>query len=127
MRTEDNYQIAIQVETRYLPQKSNPEHKNYTFSYTMTISNMGTVAARLLSRHWIIKNAKDQVTEVKGDGVIGEQPLIEPGKSYQYTSAAILNTSVGTMEGSYHLLAEDGQFFEAKIAPFTLASPKALH
>ncbi|MDO3385264.1 Co2+/Mg2+ efflux protein ApaG [Gilvimarinus sp. SDUM040013] len=119
--------IQIEVETGYLPEQSQPDHQRFAFRYTITIHNHGDNAAQLLSRYWRITDAEDQVREVRGDGVIGEQPTIEPGSYYRYTSGAVLQTFAGTMEGSYQMRAADGQEFDATIPAFALVQPSALH
>lgn len=119
--------ILIGVETSYLPEQSDPGSERYVFSYTITIQNGGEEAARLLRRHWIITDANGKVQEVRGDGVVGEQPHLEPGRGFRYSSGAILETPVGTMEGSYQLVTDDGHNFDAPIAPFRLAMPGILH
>lgn len=124
---DDRYQILIDVATQYIEEQSHPENDQFVFSYTINICNIGTLTAQLLSRHWIITDANNDVQEVKGEGVVGEQPIIEPGASYTYTSGVVLNTSVGHMQGSYQMLSEDGQLFDAPIDAFTLARPHALH
>ena len=121
------YKINIEVETAYLTAESQPQENQYVFAYTITIINTGTIAAKLLSRHWLIINAEEKTCEVEGEGVVGEQPRIEPGSSYQYTSGTVLDTPVGTMQGSYQMIADDGQQFEATIMPFSLAAPGMLH
>lgn len=121
------YQIEIQTEPAYLDEQSTPAEKQYVFAYTITIRNTGTVAARLLSRHWLITDANGQEREVRGDGVAGEQPLLPPGGDFRYTSGAMLETPVGSMRGSYQMLADDGIRFEAPIPVFTLAIPHTLH
>jgi len=121
------YTIDIRVETRFVPQQSRPHDNRFVFAYTITLRNTGDVPAQLLSRHWVITDANGKVEEVRGDGVIGEQPWMRPGDDYQYTSGAVLETPVGTMHGSYRMLADDGTRFDAPIAPFTLAIPRALH
>lgn len=123
----DSSAIKIDVETRYLPEQSAPAENRFVFAYTITISNRGTNAVRLLSRHWRITDANNRVQEVRGEGVVGEQPLIEPGASYRYTSGSMLETPVGTMEGSYAMVGTDGHHFDAPIAVFSLAQPGALH
>lgn len=122
-----NTPIDIQVKTHYLAEKSNPLEEQYVFAYTITIRNMGTESAKLLKRHWIITDAEGHVEEVKGDGVIGSQPDLKPGETFEYTSGAILSTPVGSMEGSYLMLAEDGTHFNAEIPAFSLAIPNILH
>lgn len=121
------YQIEIKTEPAYLEEQSTPSKNQYVFAYTITIRNTGTVAARLISRHWLITDANGQVREVRGDGVAGEQPLLQPGKDFRYTSGAMLETPVGSMRGSYSMLADDGIRFEAPIPVFTLAMPHTLH
>lgn len=123
----DSSAIKIDVVTRYLPEQSAPGENRFVFAYTITISNRGDNAARLLSRHWRITDANNRVQEVRGEGVVGEQPLIEPGDSYTYTSGSMLETPVGTMEGSYEMISTDGQRFNAPIPVFSLAQPGALH
>ncbi len=125
--TDPRYRIDVSVATRYLPAQSQPEQNRYAFAYTVTIENKGQLPAQLLSRHWIITDGDGQVQEVRGDGVIGEQPLIAPGQRHVYTSGTLMATRVGSMQGSYAMLAEDGRQFEAVIAPFRLAVPGALH
>lgn len=119
--------IRVQVRTQYLPQRSTPEDERFVFAYTITISNVGTQSAQLISRHWIITDSDGTVEEVDGPGVVGAQPLLEPGSQHEYTSFCPLKTSVGTMHGSYTMVTPDGETFEARIAPFTLATPYALH
>jgi ApaG protein len=122
-----NYQIDIAVETTYIEQQSVPDKNRYVFAYTITIENAGAMPAQLLSRHWIITDAADHVQEVRGDGVIGEQPNLAPGESFTYTSAAMIETPVGTMHGSYQMIAKDGTTFDAPIAAFRLSIPNVLH
>lgn len=119
--------IRIEVETAYLDHQSEPDEDRYAFAYSITIHNEGLVAAKLLSRHWIITDADGGVQEVRGEGVVGEQPLIRPGERFQYTSGAILPTPVGSMRGAYTMIDAGGHEFEAPIAAFTLARPGALH
>lgn len=119
--------IRIDVETAYLDQQSDPGEGRYAFAYSITISNDGPVAARLLSRHWIITDADGGVQEVRGVGVVGEQPLIRPGEGFRYSSGAIIPTPVGSMRGAYQMVDETGRRFEAPIATFTLARPGTLH
>ena len=119
--------IRVSAETTYVPDQSDPGSQRYVFAYTITIRNEGSEAAKLLRRHWIITDANGKVQEVRGDGVMGEQPHLEPGQGFRYSSAAILETPVGTMQGSYHMLADDGAQFDAPIAPFRLAVPGLLH
>lgn len=119
--------IKVDVATRYLEQDSDPEGEKFVFAYTITITNMGDMAAKLLTRHWIITHGNGKMQEVKGEGVVGEQPLIKPGQGYQYTSGTILETPVGTMGGSYQMIDEDGHQFNAAIPDFVLSSPHTLH
>ena len=121
------YRINISVNTAYLAEQSDPSADRYVFAYTITIENVGTVAAQLISRHWVITDADDVVQEVKGLGVVGEQPLLRPGETFEYSSGAALATPVGTMHGSYQMVAEDGNKFDAEIPRFTLAMPRVLH
>ena len=127
MSIETPYAIGIQVATQYLDEESLPEHNRFVFAYTIRIENVGTVAAQLISRHWIIADGESRVQEVRGLGVIGEQPLLQPGESFEYTSGCQLETPVGTMRGSYQMTAEDGTQFEAPIPEFTLRIPRTLH
>src|ERR1700751_4994740 len=121
------HQIRIEVETAYLDEQSDPKERRYVFSYTITIRNEGSVSARLLKRHWVITDANGKVQEVRGDGVVGEQPHLKPGQGFRYSSGAVLETPVGAMHGSYQMVADDGERFDAPIAPFTLAIPGVLH
>jgi len=121
------YHISINVNTAYLAEQSDPSSDRYVFAYTITISNTGTVAAQLISRHWIITDAESVTQEVKGLGVVGEQPLLRPGESFEYTSGTAMATPVGTMHGSYQMVAEDGNKFDAEIPAFTLSMPRVLH
>ncbi|MFG0381743.1 Co2+/Mg2+ efflux protein ApaG [Pseudomonas sp. zbq_18] len=121
------YQIDVSVETRYLPEQSTPEQNRYAFAYTVTLHNSGAVAAKLLSRHWIITDGDGRVQEVRGAGVVGQQPHLEPGQSHTYSSGTVMATKVGNMHGSYQMVADDGTRFDAPIAPFRLAMPGSLH
>jgi ApaG protein len=121
------YQININVNTAYLAEQSDPSADRYVFTYTISITNSGTVAAQLISRHWIITDAENVTQEVKGLGVVGEQPLLRPGESFEYTSGTALATPVGTMRGTYQMVAEDGNKFDAEIPVFTLSMPRVLH
>ena len=125
--SERKYDITVAVKTAYLPEQSDPARSTYVFAYTITITNTGEVAAQLISRHWIITDADSQVQEVKGLGVVGQQPLIEPGESFEYTSGTSLATAVGTMRGTYQMVAGDGKSFDAEIPQFTLSMPRVLH
>jgi ApaG protein len=119
--------IDIAVATRFLDDQSVPEDQRYVFSYTIRIHNRGEIPARLISRHWIITDANGKVQEVRGDGVVGEQPRLAPGESFEYTSGAVLETGLGTMRGSYRMRTDDGTAFDAPIEPFTLSIPRTLH
>jgi ApaG protein len=121
------HRISIDVETTYLDDQSEPREQRYVFAYTVTIRNEGEVPAKLLTRHWIITDANGRVQEVRGDGVVGEQPYLKPGQGFRYSSGAVLETPVGTMQGSYQMIADDGAQFDAPIAAFRLAMPGMLH
>jgi ApaG protein len=125
--SDSQYQISIQVLSRHLPEQSDPDRGVFSFAYTVRITNSGQVAAQLVSRHWIIRDGRGEVVEVKGLGVVGRQPLIEPGQTYEYTSGSQLATPVGTMTGSYFFVAEDNHRFDAPIPEFALTVPRALH
>ncbi len=121
------YRLDIVVKTRFVPEQSDPVEGRFVFAYTITITNVGDVAAQLISRHWIITDADAHVEEVKGLGVVGHQPLLSPGETFEYTSGTALATRTGSMRGSYFVVAEDGTRFEAPIDEFALAVPRALH
>ncbi|MDE1886292.1 MAG: Co2+/Mg2+ efflux protein ApaG [Xanthomonadaceae bacterium] len=127
MNNERAYSIRVSVTTRFLDDQSEPANNRYAFAYTINIANTGSMPAKLLTRHWIITDANGRVQEVHGDGVVGEQPRLKPGEGFEYTSGAILETAVGTMRGSYQMLADDGRRFDAAIAPFTLSIPRTIH
>ncbi len=127
MIQETPHQIAVQVETDYVENQSVPEKHRYVFSYTITIRNDGSEAAKLLNRHWIITNADGKVQEVKGEGVVGEKPHLKPGESFRYTSGTVLDTPVGSMQGSYDMVDNQGNHFDAQIPAFSLAMPGSLH
>jgi ApaG protein len=127
MATATVYTIEVSAVTQYLADQSDEAADRYVFAYTITLRNTGTVAAQLISRHWIITDAKGLVQEVRGLGVVGAQPLLQPGESFEYTSAAAIATPVGTMKGSYQMVATDGARFEAPIPQFTLSVPRVLH
>ena len=127
MAQEKRYEIAVSAATKYLSGESDEAAGRYAFAYTITIRNAGSVAAQLISRHWIITDAQGLVQEVRGLGVIGEQPRLQPGESFEYTSGSSIATPVGTMRGSYQMLAVDGTRFEAQIPEFTLSVPRVLH
>ena len=121
------YEITVVPKATLLADQSDPGKSQFVFSYTITITNTGDIAAQLVSRHWIITDAEHKVQEVKGLGVVGQQPLLKPGESFEYTSGVSIATAVGTMRGSYQMRAEDGQTFDAQIPPFTLSVPRTLH
>lgn len=121
------YEVKVSVATQYLREQSDPDQGNFVFAYTVTIRNTGTVAAQVIARHWIITDAKNHVEEVKGLGVVGHQPFLPPGKSFEYTSGSALKTPQGSMKGSYFCVAEDGHRFEAEIPEFVLSLPRTLH
>jgi len=124
--SHESHNIRVEVSTSYLDEQSSPSEQRYVFSYTITIRNEGQRSAKLLTRHWIITDANGRVKEVRGEGVVGEQPHLEPGQGFRYSSGAVLETPVGTMEGSYQMVDADGQRFDAPIAPFRLAIPGIL-
>jgi ApaG protein len=119
--------IKVDVETRYISEQSNPEQDYYVFAYTITIMNKGDMPAKLLNRHWVITDSNQKVQEVRGEGVVGEQPHLKPGEQFVYTSGTMLETAVGTMHGSYEMLADDGSTFDAAIDEFILSTPRVLH
>lgn len=126
--TESNkYVVAVSAVPQYVAEQSDPANDHYVFAYTITIENVGSVAAQLIARHWVITDASGEVQEVRGLGVIGRQPLLQPGEKFVYTSGCQLDTPVGTMRGSYQMTAIDGYQFEAQIPEFTLAVPHVLH
>jgi ApaG protein len=122
-----HHRIRVDVETTYLADQSEPDNRRYVFAYTITIRNEGDVAARLLRRHWIITDADGRVQEVRGEGVVGEQPHLKPGQGFRYSSGAVIETPVGSMQGSYQMQADDGAEFDAPIPAFRLAIPGMLH
>ncbi|SDR00864.1 ApaG protein [Pseudomonas lundensis] len=125
--SEPRYQVDVSVVTRYLPEQSQPEHDRFAFAYTITVKNNGSIPAKLLSRHWIITDGDGHTEEVRGAGVVGQQPLIKPGQAHTYSSGSVITTQVCTMQGSYLMHAQDDHEFKAIIAPFRLAVPGALH
>ena len=128
MRIEPQvHNILVEVTTRYLDEQSDPAANRFAFAYTITIRNTGTVAAQLIDRHWIITDGNGKIQEVRGEGVIGEQPLLQPGTSYTYTSGCLLETPVGSMQGSYGMRSEDDEEFRAPVKVFRLAKPNTLH
>ena len=127
MASEKKYEITVSTRTTYIPEQSDPDSGRYVFAYTITIKNSGSVTAQLISRHWIITDSNDQVQEVRGLGVVGEQPLLKPAESFEYTSGTAIATPVGTMRGTYQMVGEDGLQFDAPIPAFTLSMPRVLH
>ena len=125
--SDNEYQFDINVDARYLDDQSVPEERRYMFAYTIRIRNQGKVPARLLGRYWLITDGNGHVREVEGDGVVGEQPWLRPGEGFEYTSGAVLETDIGTMQGSYDMLADDGTRFATPIPAFTLYVPRTLH
>jgi ApaG protein len=124
---EKRYEVAVSAATRYIREESDEAAGRFVFAYTITLRNTGSVAAQLISRHWIITDAQGLVQEVRGLGVVGEQPILQPGQSYEYSSGTSIATPVGTMRGSYQMVAGDGERFEAPIAEFMLSIPRVLH
>ena len=127
MESSKKYAVSVSTETRYVADQSNEAKERFVFTYTVTIHNSGTIPAQLISRHWVITDARNQVQEVRGLGVVGAQPLLKPGENFEYTSGTALATPVGTMRGSYQMVAEDGTQFDAAIPEFTLSVPRVLH
>lgn len=121
------YQIRIKIKTKYIPEQSNPDDDEFSFAYTVSILNEGTSASQLISRHWIIEDDSGQIVEVKGLGVVGHQPLLQPGEQFEYTSGSQLRTSTGSMHGSFFFVSEDGHRFDADIPMFVLSVPRTLH
>lgn len=124
---DKNREIRIEVASHYVDDQSEPDVGRFVFAYTITIENTGDIPAKLLSRRWLITDANGKVREVSGDGVVGEQPRLNPGESFRYSSGAVLDTPVGAMQGSYRMQADDGLDFDAQIPAFTLAVPGMLH
>jgi len=127
MAQDKRYEVSVSPQAQYLADQSDEPAGRFVFAYTITLRNTGTVPAQLISRHWVITDANSQVQEVRGLGVVGEQPLLAPGESFQYTSGAAIATSVGTMRGTYQMVADDGTRFDASIPEFTLSIPRTLH
>jgi len=127
MASENKYEITVTTRTAYIPEQSDPDSGRYVFAYTIRIRNTGNIAAQLISRHWIITDSNNLVQEVRGLGVVGEQPLLKPDESFEYTSGSALATPVGTMRGTYQMVAEDGLQFDAAIPEFALSMPRVLH
>ncbi len=121
------HDISVKTRTLYIADQSDPANDRYVFAYTITITNTGSAAAQLISRHWVITDATDKVQEVRGKGVVGEQPHLRPGESFEYTSGSAIATPVGTMRGSYQMVADDGAQFDVVIPEFTLSMPRVLH
>jgi ApaG protein len=122
-----SHDISVKTRTVYIADQSDPANDRYVFAYTISITNTGNVAAQLISRHWVITDATDKVQEVRGKGVVGEQPHLRPGESFEYTSGSAIATPVGTMRGSYQMVADDGVKFDVVIPEFTLSMPRVLH
>ncbi|HEU0188489.1 MAG TPA: Co2+/Mg2+ efflux protein ApaG [Gallionella sp.] len=127
MENNDPQSIDIQTQANYLPEQSDESGNRFVFSYTITITNISSVPAKLISRHWVITDGNNHVQEVRGQGVVGEQPLLKPNQSFEYTSGTVLTTQVGTMRGSYRMQADDGSEFEVEIPQFVLSVPRVLH
>ncbi|MCX7144075.1 MAG: Co2+/Mg2+ efflux protein ApaG [Proteobacteria bacterium] len=127
MESAKKYEVSVSTETRYIADQSDEAKDRFVFSYTVTIRNSGTIPAQLISRHWIITDSRNEVQEVRGLGVVGAQPLLKPGEDFEYSSGTALATPVGTMRGSYQMVAEDGTQFDAAIPEFTLSVPRVLH
>jgi len=127
MEEIDQHGVIVETQVNYLPEQSDESGNRFVFSYTITITNLGHASAKLISRHWIITDANNHVQEVRGQGVVGEQPLLKPSQSFEYTSGTVLTTQVGTMRGSYQMQAENGTEFEVAIPQFVLSVPRVLH
>ena len=127
MPNANKYRIEVQPVAQFIPDQSDPEENRYLFAYTITIRNVGEVPAQLISRHWIITDAHNEVQEVRGLGVVGHQPLLKPGEAFEYNSGCVLATPIGTMKGTYQMVGEDGTRFDAEIPEFVLAIPQVLH
>ena len=121
------YRVQVTAVAEYVAEQSRPQDDHFVFAYHITVLNTGSVRSQLLARHWVITDGNGKVEEVRGEGVVGEQPRLEPGEAFTYTSGAVLQTAVGTMEGSYRMSGDDGTEFDAPIPPFTLAVPRTLH
>ena len=127
MSDAKKYAVKVTAQSFFLPDQSDEENDQYVFAYTIRIENIGRVPAQVISRHWLITDADNQVQEVRGVGIVGEQPVLKPGERFEYTSGSSINTLVGTMRGTYQMLAEDGTKFDAVIPEFTLSVPRVLH
>ncbi|HSS69361.1 MAG TPA: Co2+/Mg2+ efflux protein ApaG [Casimicrobiaceae bacterium] len=127
MAEAKRYEVTVVPKSTYVEDQSDPAKNQYVFAYTITLTNTGNVPVQLVSRHWVITDANSKVIEVKGLGVVGQQPQLKPGESFEYTSGTHLETAVGTMRGTYQMVADDGKEFDAPIPPFTLSVPRVLH
>jgi ApaG protein len=127
MASDQRYEVSVSAAVKYLPEQSDEKGARYVFAYTITIRNTGTATAQLISRHWVITDSQGLVQEVRGMGVVGAQPVLRPGEQHEYSSGTAIATPVGTMRGSYQMVAEDGTRFEAPIPEFTLSVPRVLH
>ena len=127
MADSKHYEVSVVPKATYVEDQSDPSKNQYVFAYTVTVTNTGNVPVQLVSRHWVITDANSKVLEVKGLGVVGQQPLLKPGESFEYTSGTHLETAVGTMRGTYQMVADDGKHFDAPIPLFTLSVPRVLH
>lgn len=127
MGSSKKYEISVSARTSFIPEQSDVGNGRYVFAYTITLTNTGNVGAQLISRHWVITDAENHIQEVRGLGVVGEQPFLKPNESFEYTSGTAIATQVGTMSGSYQMVAEDGVSFDAPISEFTLSIPRVLH
>lgn len=127
MTVQNTHKLDVGVETSYIDDQSDPDADRYVFAYTITISNTGSTPAKLLKRHWLITDSNGKIQEVRGDGVVGEQPHLQPGEVFRYTSGTVLETPVGTMEGEYEMLGDDGRSFLAPVDRFSLSVPRVLH
>ncbi len=127
MSTSKRYECTVKVEATFIAEQSDVEHNRYVFTYKVKITNAGNVPAQLISRHWVVTEANGERQEIKGLGVVGVQPLLNPNGSYEYTSGTVINTPMGEMQGTYQMVAEDGTKFDAVIPPFKLLMPRVLH
>ncbi len=127
MSDNNKYAIKISANAFFLPEQSDEDNDQFVFAYTIKITNVGTLPAKLISRHWVITDADNKIQEVRGVGVVGEQPVLGPGESFEYTSGSSLETSVGTMRGTYQMVADDGTKFDAIVPEFILSVPRVLH
>ncbi len=127
MDDDSHHRIQIAVQVNYLPEQSNEADERFVFAYTIKLTNSGKAPVQLISRHWIITDANHEIQEVRGKGVVGEQPVLKPGQSFEYSSGTVISTQVGTMTGSYRMMADDGAEFDAPIPQFVLSIPRTLH